>query len=310
MQREDVGPILIADLQQITESTRHEQTHCFALVLQQGVGRLGRRVGDQHDLGGGDAGRFDGLLHGGGGAAAVGVNVGDAVSVGGGAVAGDLGEDGGLGTRNDIRIVSLERKLGIHASPTCVMAYGDNEGAFGELLGQENKGLNCMFVMMNNARLAVGLQGVAIAERAYQQALAYARDRLQSPPLRGGDTAVPIIRHPDVRRMLMTMKAETEAMRALAYRAGAALDVARRHPEPETRAAARRRVELLTPVVKAHCTDIGFEVASLGVQIHGGAGYIEETGAAQHLRDARIAMIYEGANGIRSEEHTSELQSH
>jgi len=212
----------------------------------------------------------------------------------------NVAEDGSLGARNDIRIVSLERKLGIHASPTCVMAYGDNEGAFGELLGQENRGLNCMFVMMNNARLAVGLQGVAIAERAYQQALSYARDRLQSPPLRGGDTAVPIIRHPDVRRMLMTMRAQTQAMRALNYYTMAQLDRAKSHPDEATRRQANTRLDLLTPVVKACATDIGVETASLGIQIHGGTGFIEETGAAQHYRDARIAPIYEGTNGIQA----------
>ncbi len=208
-------------------------------------------------------------------------------------------EAGTLGRRNDIRVVSLERKLGIHASPTCVMAYGDNDGAVGELLGQENKGLHCMFVMMNNARLAVGLQGVAIADRAYQQAVAYARDRVQSPPLSGG-ASVPIIRHPDVRRMLMTMRAQTEAMRALNYYAMAALDRAKSHPDEATRRQANARVDLLTPIVKACCTDFGVETASLGVQVHGGVGYIEETGAAQHYRDARIAPIYEGTNGIQA----------
>ncbi len=213
----------------------------------------------------------------------------------------EVDESGGLGPRNDIRIVSLEDKLGIHASPTCVMAYGDHDGAMGELLGEENKGLNCMFVMMNNARLAVGLQGVAIADRAYQQALAYARDRVQSAPLSGGGTdAVPIIRHPDVRRMLMTMRAQTEAMRALNYYTMGALDRANTHPDESARRDAHARLDLLTPVVKACCTDIGVEVASLGIQIHGGVGYIEETGAAQHYRDARITPIYEGTNGIQA----------
>ena len=212
----------------------------------------------------------------------------------------NVGEDGSLGARNDLRVVSLEHKLGIHASPTCVMAYGDNDGAVGELLGEENKGLNCMFVMMNNARLAVGLQGVAIADRAYQHALAFARDRVQSAPLTGGTDAVPIIRHPDVRRMLMTMRAQTEAMRALNYYAMGALDRANTHADATSRRQANARLDLLTPVVKACCTDIGVEVASLGIQIHGGTGYIEETGAAQHYRDARITPIYEGTNGIQA----------
>ena len=212
----------------------------------------------------------------------------------------NVGEDGSLGARNDLRVVSLEHKLGIHASPTCVMAYGDNDGAVGELLGEENKGLNCMFVMMNNARLAVGLQGVAIADRAYQHALAFARDRVQSAPLTGGTDAVPIIRHPDVRRMLMTMRTQTEAMRALNYYAMGALDRANTHADATSRRQANARLDLLTPVVKACCTDIGVEVASLGIQIHGGTGYIEETGAAQHYRDARITPIYEGTNGIQA----------
>ena len=209
--------------------------------------------------------------------------------------------DGTLGPRNDVRCVSLEHKLGIHASPTAVMAFGDNDGAVGYLVGAENAGLNCMFTMMNAARLAVGLQGVAIAERAYQQAVAYARGRVQSDAL-GGQAGAPvtIIRHPDVRRMLMTMRASTEAMRALTYTATAALDVARRHPDDAARAAAQVRVDLLTPVVKAWCTDMAVEVASLGIQVHGGMGYIEETGAAQHLRDARITPIYEGTNGIQA----------
>ena len=209
--------------------------------------------------------------------------------------------DGTLGPRNDVRCVSLEHKLGIHASPTAVMAFGDNDGAVGYLVGAENAGLKCMFTMMNVARLAAGLQGVAIAERATQQAVAYARGRVQSDAL-GGQAGAPvtIIRHPDVRRMLMTMRAATEAMRALTYTATAALDVARRHPDDAARAAGQVRVDLLTPVVKAWCTDMAVEVASLGIQVHGGMGYIEETGAAQHLRDARITPIYEGTNGIQA----------
>ncbi|HEX9461783.1 MAG TPA: acyl-CoA dehydrogenase [Alphaproteobacteria bacterium] len=209
--------------------------------------------------------------------------------------------DGRLGARNDLRVVSLEHKLGISASPTCVMAYGDHDGAIGYLIGQENEGLACMFTMMNNARLQVGLQGVAIAERAYQQARDYARTRLQSRELgTRGAQPVPIIRHPDVRRMLLTMRALTEAARALTYTAAASLDLARRHPDEAARQHHQARVDLLTPVVKAWSTDIGVEVASLGIQVHGGMGFIEETGAAQHYRDARITPIYEGTNGIQA----------
>jgi alkylation response protein AidB-like acyl-CoA dehydrogenase len=199
--------------------------------------------------------------------------------------------DGSPGQRNDLRCVSLEHKLGIHASPTCVMSYGDNDGAVGYLVGKENEGLRYMFTMMNNARMNIGLSGLAIAERAYQQALDYARTRIQFGP---------IIKHPDVRRMLMTMKAQTEAMRLFVYDAAATLDAAKRHPDASARAAAKSRIDLLTPVVKAWCTDAGVEVASLGIQVHGGMGFIEETGAAQHYRDARIAPIYEGTNGIQA----------
>jgi alkylation response protein AidB-like acyl-CoA dehydrogenase len=206
--------------------------------------------------------------------------------------------DGTPGGRNDLRCVSLEEKLGIHGSPTCVMAYGDSEGALGYLVGEENRGMECMFTMMNNARISVGLQGVSIAERAYQQARAYARDRVQGEPPADGSGA--IIGHPDVRRMLMTMRAQTEAMRAVTYDLAAMLDIAKRHKEDSWRAYADRRVGLLTPVVKAWCTDVGVEVASIGVQVHGGMGFIEETGAAQHYRDARIAPIYEGTNGIQA----------
>jgi alkylation response protein AidB-like acyl-CoA dehydrogenase len=212
-----------------------------------------------------------------------------------------IGPDGASKGRNDLRCVSLEHKLGINASPTAVMAYGDNDGAVGFLVGEENRGLEYMFTMMNNARLNVGLQGVAIAERAYQQACAYARSRVQGrslDPRKPG--AVSIISHPDVRRMLLSMKAATEAARALTYYAFASLDLARRHPEPDERARHQARVDLLTPVAKAWCTDIGVEVASTGIQVHGGMGFIEETGAAQHLRDARIAPIYEGTNGIQA----------
>ena len=213
------------------------------------------------------------------------------------------GTDGAPGARNDLRCVSLEDKLGIHASPTCVMAYGDSGGAVGYLMGEENRGMACMFTMMNNARVLIGLEGLAIGERAYQAALAYAKERVQSHAIgdrgRGGDP-VPIIRHPDVRRMLMTMKATNEAMRGLIYTAAAALDTAKRHPDAGVRAAAQARIDLMTPVVKAWLSDSGCEVASLGVQVHGGMGYIEETGAAQYYRDVRIACIYEGTNGIQA----------
>jgi 3-(methylsulfanyl)propanoyl-CoA dehydrogenase len=209
--------------------------------------------------------------------------------------------DGGLGARNDVRCVSLEHKLGIHASPTCVLAFGDSGGAVGYLIGEENRGMECMFTMMNNARLNVGLQGVAIAERAYQQARDFARQRVQGRPVTAKTAGpYPIIHHPDVRRMLLLMRAETEAMRALAYYTAGAIDRARHHPQSETRARQQRRVDLLIPVVKAWCTDLGVEIASMGVQIHGGMGFIEETGAAQHLRDARITPIYEGTNGIQA----------
>ncbi len=191
------------------------------------------------------------------------------------------------GTRNDVKCTGLEHKLGIHASPTCTMQYGDAGGAIGTLVGQENEGLKYMFTMMNNARLCVGLQGVAIAERAYQKALAYAKDRVQ-----GG---VAIIQHPDVMRMLLSMKSQIEGARALTYEAGIALDRARGGD-----ADAQARVDLLTPVVKANFTDMGVDIASLGVQIHGGMGFIEETGAAQYYRDARILPIYEGTNGIQA----------
>ena len=201
------------------------------------------------------------------------------------------------GRRNDFRCVSLEHKLGLHASPTCVMAYGDGEGAEGFLLGEENRGMRCMFTMMNNARLAVGHQGLGLAERAWQQARAYAHSRIQGA--RGGKP-VAIAAHPDVRRMLMTMQAQIAAMRALAYWTAASLDASERHPDPVARALAAGRVALLTPIVKAWLTDLGYEIASQAVLVHGGVGYVEETGAAQHLRDARILAIYEGTNGIQA----------
>jgi len=211
-----------------------------------------------------------------------------------------VNEDGSLGSRNDLRCVSIEHKLGIKASPTAVMSYGDSGGAVGFLVGEENRGMACMFTMMNNARLAVGIQGVALAERAYQQARAYAFERVQGRALDGSPEPAAIIRHPDVRRMLATMKARTEAARALAYWAAAALDRAKAEPDDEKRARAQARLDLLIPITKAWCTDIACEVSSIGVQVHGGMGFIEETGAAQHFRDARILPIYEGTNGIQA----------
>ena len=213
--------------------------------------------------------------------------------------------DGSLGARNDLRCVSLEHKLGIHASPTCVMAYGDNGGAIGYLVGEANRGLEYMFTMMNNARLAVGLQGVAIAERAYQQAVAFARQRVQSRDVAGGSTPVTIIHHPDVRRMLMTMRAGVEASRGLALQAAAWIDTTRHTADAEERAQAQSLLDLIIPVVKAWSTDFGVEAASLGIQVHGGMGFIEESGAAQHYRDARILPIYEGTNGIQANDLVS-----
>src|ERR1700688_2338050 len=196
------------------------------------------------------------------------------------------------GTRNDVRAHSVEHKLGIHASPTCTMVYGDKGGAVGFLIGEEHKGMASMFTMMNRARLAVGLQGVAIAERATQQAMSYARERKQS-----GNA---IIAYPDVKRMLLTMRTLTGAARAICYATAVALDRSHRGKSEAARKSAYERASLLTPVAKAFSTDIGTEVASLGVQVHGGMGYVEETGAAQHFRDARIAAIYEGTNGIQA----------
>ncbi|HLL27989.1 MAG TPA: acyl-CoA dehydrogenase [Xanthobacteraceae bacterium] len=208
-------------------------------------------------------------------------------------------DDGSLGARNDVRASGIEHKLGIHASPTCTMVLGDNEGAVGYLVGEENRGLACMFTMMNQARLAVGIQGVAIAERATQQALAFARERKQGA-VPGSNGAVAIIEHPDVKRMLLTMRALTAASRAIAYKCADAIDRAKHLPDENERQAAQEEANMLTPVAKAFSTDAGIEVASLGVQVHGGMGFIEETGAAQHYRDARIAAIYEGTNGIQS----------
>jgi acyl-CoA dehydrogenase len=205
------------------------------------------------------------------------------------------------GARNDVRCASVEHKLGIHASPTCTMVYGDEGGAVGWLVGEENRGLACMFTMMNNARLLVGIQGVAIAERAYQQALAYANERRQGRARGSAGTGMsPIVEHPDVRRNLLTMKALTAAARAICLQTAAAIDGASRAPDAEARQVAHERASLLTPVAKAFSSDIGIEVASIGVQVHGGMGFIEEAGAAQHLRDARILTIYEGTNGIQA----------
>ena len=204
--------------------------------------------------------------------------------------------DGSLGAKNDVKAVSLEHKLGIHASPTCVMSYGDNDACIGELIGAENEGLKCMFTMMNSARINVGAQGVMVAEAALQRASAYARDRIQSARAGSADKSpVAIIEHPDVRRMLLRMRALTEGARALLYYTCGQVD---RGTLGDTAAAAR--ADVLVPLIKAWGTDIGCEVASLGVQIHGGMGFIEEPGAAQHYRDARITPIYEGTNGIQA----------
>lgn len=205
-------------------------------------------------------------------------------------------ENGDPGARNDLVCTSLEHKLGIHASPTCVMNYGDNEGAIAYLVGEEGQGLKCMFTMMNNARLCVGLQGVAIAERAYQHALSYAKDRVQGTALDDkSGTRVPIIEHADVRRMLLSMKVRVEAGRMMAYQAALALDQAVAGDQK-----AQERADLWTPVVKGWCTDMAVTVTSLGIQVFGGMGFIEETGAAQYYRDARILPIYEGTNGIQA----------
>jgi alkylation response protein AidB-like acyl-CoA dehydrogenase len=211
-----------------------------------------------------------------------------------------INADGSLGARNDVRAHSIEHKMGNHASPTCTMVFGDQGGAVGYLIGEENRGMACMFTMMNQARLAVALQGVAIAERSTQQALAYARDRKQGRTSKSAEGSSPIIAHPDVRRMLLSMRAQTRAARAICYATAVAIDRAHLSADEDSRQAAHDRASLLTPIAKAFATDIGVEVSSLGVQVHGGMGYIEETGAAQHYRDSRIAAIYEGTNGIQA----------
>ena len=208
--------------------------------------------------------------------------------------------DGSLGKRNDVHCASIEHKLGIHASPTAVLIFGEKEGAIGYLVGEENKGLAYMFIMMNAARFAVGLEGVAISDRAYQLARDYAKERIQSRDLAGGAKPVPIIRHPDVRRMLMSMKAQSEAMRALAYVTAAAMDIAHHDPDRALRAKHQAFADMMIPVVKGWSTETGIEVASTGIQVHGGMGYVEETGAAQLMRDARITTIYEGTTAIQA----------
>lgn len=212
-----------------------------------------------------------------------------------------LDDAGQPATRNDVRCSSIEHKLGIHGSPTCVLQFGDDGGAIGYLVGEENQGMAYMFTMMNNARLSVGTQGLAIAERAYQDAVQYAIERKQGRAIgAAAGHASAIIDHPDVRRMLLTMKAYIEAMRGLAYLDAAAVDAESHHPDPDGRVAAGERSAILTPITKAWCTDLGVELTSLAVQVHGGMGFVEETGVAQHMRDARINPIYEGTNGIQA----------
>ena len=212
-----------------------------------------------------------------------------------------VNDDGSLGARNDVQCISIEHKLGIHASPTCVMAFGQKDGAIGHLVGEAGRGLEYMFVMMNAARLSVGLEGYAVADRAYQQAAEWARTRVQGkPPVAAPSGPLPIAHHPDVKRMLLTMKSQTEALRAVALHAAWQLDLGAHHPDAATRAMAQARGDLLIPVVKGCSTEVGIELTSLGVQVHGGMGFIEETGAAQPYRDVRITTIYEGTTGIQS----------
>lgn len=212
-----------------------------------------------------------------------------------------VGADGSLGARNDVHCVSIEHKLGIKASPTAVLQFGDHGGAVGYLVGEENRGLEYMFIMMNAARYAVGVQGIAVAERAYQKAVQYARDRVQSRPVDGSiNASAAIIHHPDVRRMLMTMRATTEGCRAMASTAAAAYDAAHHHPDAEVRTQNAVFYEFMVPLVKGYSTEMSLEVTSLGVQVHGGMGFIEETGAAQYYRDAKILTIYEGTTAIQA----------
>ncbi|MBS0453518.1 MAG: acyl-CoA dehydrogenase [Proteobacteria bacterium] len=209
--------------------------------------------------------------------------------------------DGSLGARNDVHCVSIEHKLGIKASPTAVLQYGDHGGAIGYLVGEENRGLEYMFIMMNSARYSVGMQGIAVAERAYQHAVAYAKERVQSRPVDGSiNASAAIIHHPDVRRMLMTMRAHTEGCRAMAIVAAAAYDAAHHHPDAAVRKQNQAFYEFMVPLVKGYSTEMSLDVASLGVQVHGGMGFIEETGAAQYLRDAKILTIYEGTTAIQA----------
>jgi alkylation response protein AidB-like acyl-CoA dehydrogenase len=213
-----------------------------------------------------------------------------------------VGDDGSLGARNDVKVVSIEHKMGIRASPTCVLAYGDEgEGAIGYLVGEEQAGMREMFTMMNNARLGVGVEGLGVSERAYQRAVEYAQERRQgrAPGAPGGERSL-IVEHPDVRRMLLTMRSLTEAMRAMAYLQAAEIDRSRHLPDADDRARSLERVELLTPLVKSFCTDRAETVTSIGIQVHGGMGYIEETGVAQYYRDVKITQIYEGTNGIQA----------
>src|SRR5438552_7392135 len=208
--------------------------------------------------------------------------------------------DGSIGKRNDISCVGLEHKMGIHASPTCVMALGEHDGAVGYLIGDEQQGMRNIFTMMNFARLSVGVGGLAVGERSYQQALAFAHERRQSHAIGSSESPSPIIEHPDVRRMLLTMKSYVEAMRALCFVNAAAIDRGRAAADEATRRQFQEVADLFTPISKGWCTDVGIDVASLGIQVHGGMGFIEETGAAQHYRDVRIAAIYEGTNGIQA----------
>jgi len=211
-----------------------------------------------------------------------------------------VNKDGTLGARNDVHCVSIEHKLGIKASPTAVLQFGDHGGAIGTLIGEENRGLEYMFIMMNAARFAVGLQGIAVAERAYQQAVSFAKERIQSRDLAGSAGPVAIIHHPDVKRMLMIMRAQTEAARALAYVGAAMFDTAHHHADATVRLQNQAMYEYLVPVIKGWSTEMSIDVTSTGIQVHGGMGFIEETGAAQHYRDARILTIYEGTTAIQA----------